>query len=234
MHSACQDVPAPYKQNKPTIAPMRDFESPQFRQSLAEVVAWCSARSLQISDAEHTTMQLRLAQYREAGILMTAARKHANSGWLRPKVTETEQWREGIKLLRQLEATPHPLRNRLRSESLKPAFSLDEFCSITPWQEAVAEVVTKRSALIDLASVENVPSIQRNGRLLLCEPLENVADGASEAGSYGFFDVNDIPPWDIWVEFSGNTLVSWVPEEFIGAAQNGIDANPVDCIHWAH
>ena len=27
-------------------------------------------------------------------------------------------------------------------------------------------------------------------------------------------------------------LISWVPDALISLAQEGIDANPVDCIHW--
>jgi len=70
------------------------------------------------------------------------------------------------------------------------------------------------------------------GRLLLYEPLETVDDGAASASSQGFFDVEDAPPWDTWFVYSGGSIFCWVPDSLVQKAQAGIDANPVDCIHW--
>jgi hypothetical protein len=72
------------------------------------------------------------------------------------------------------------------------------------------------------------------GRLLLYEPLETVTDGASDSSSRGFFDIEDAPPWDMWFLYSRGSIFSWVPEALAQDAQAGIDANPVDCIHWCH
>lgn len=74
---------------------------------------------------------------------------------------------------------------------------------------------------------------EKAGRLLVYFPAENVEDGASRAASSGFFDPYDAPPWDAWVHYAEGVLISWVPEGFVTRAQAGIDANPVDCIHWA-
>jgi len=78
------------------------------------------------------------------------------------------------------------------------------------------------------------------GRLLVYFPDLDLADGAAEAESRGYFDVNNAPPWDTWIalvlDAVGNAkspyLVSWVPEEFLDAAQRGIDVNPEQCILW--
>ncbi len=71
------------------------------------------------------------------------------------------------------------------------------------------------------------------GRILLCFPMETVSCGAAEAASRGFFDAEDVPPWDTWFWYAGQVILCWVPDGFISRAQAGIDANPVDCIHWA-
>ena len=71
------------------------------------------------------------------------------------------------------------------------------------------------------------------GRLLVYEPLETVDDGAAEASSMGFFDLHDAPPWDTWFMYLDDAVLCCVPEFAIPRAQNGIDVNPVDCIHWA-
>jgi len=80
-------------------------------------------------------------------------------------------------------------------------------------------------------------------------PDENLFDGVAEQVSKGFFDVNNIPPYDTWVwmvrnvrtfeyadgakgETEANYLVAWVPPEFIPLARAGVDANPEGCILW--
>lgn len=95
------------------------------------------------------------------------------------------------------------------------------------------------------------------GRLLLYEPDMNLFDGAAELESRGFFDVDNIPPWDTWVYYvrygdwrmegdpplpgSGGAhasagasyLVSWVPPELVELADAGVAVNPERCIVWA-
>jgi hypothetical protein len=115
---------------------------------------------------------------------------------------------------------------------LKPSFGLDEFGDDTVWAKAVAEVVARRSRLTAAMSAEKRDT-SVGGRLLLYTPSENLACGAAEASSNGFFDVNNVPPWDIWVEFSEGTLVSWVPPALTDVAQMGIYVNPEACIRWA-
>jgi hypothetical protein len=71
-------------------------------------------------------------------------------------------------------------------------------------------------------------------------PDDDLADGAAEAESEGFFDVHNAPPWDTWVamvedEASGQPrpyLLSWVPPAFLELAQAGISVNPEECIRW--
>jgi hypothetical protein len=87
------------------------------------------------------------------------------------------------------------------------------------------------------------------GRLLAYFPEDNLADGAAQTGSEGFFDVDNIPPYDTWVwmvrnvrafdyrdggkgELEANYLVAWVPPDFVALASAGVDANPEECILW--
>lgn len=87
----------------------------------------------------------------------------------------------------------------------------------------------------------------RGGRILAYDPGINLFDGAAEATSAGFFDVDNVPPWDTWLCFvhgppwpvNGNRttwsayLLSFIPQEFIACAQQGIEVNPESCIVWA-
>ena len=83
------------------------------------------------------------------------------------------------------------------------------------------------------------------GRLLLYYPDENLFDGAAESESDGFFNVENEPPWDIWLcllediwytekakHYSSPCLLSWAPPQFLELANIGIAVNPEDCIVW--
>ena len=84
----------------------------------------------------------------------------------------------------------------------------------------------------------------RGGRLLVYFPDAELADGAAEVESSGFFDVFNTPPWDTWVALRRDErgedrgysvyLVSWVPSVFLDLASAGIGVNPEECILWLH
>ena len=87
------------------------------------------------------------------------------------------------------------------------------------------------------------------GRFLAYFPDDNLADGVAEVESEGFFDVDNIPPYDTWVwmvrnlrtfeygdgtqaEMEANYLVAWVPPDFVSLASAGVKVNPEECILW--
>ena len=80
----------------------------------------------------------------------------------------------------------------------------------------------------------------QGGRLLAYFPDYNLADGYAEEVSKGYFDVDNIPPYDTWVwmvesieeERPANFLVAWVPPVFLELANKGVLGNPEECIAW--
>jgi hypothetical protein len=79
------------------------------------------------------------------------------------------------------------------------------------------------------------------GRILVYGPDEELSDGAAEAETAGYLDVNNCPPWDTWIsltQFSDGAsgraahLFSWVPPVFLDDVQRGIEVNPEQCIMW--
>lgn len=183
-------------------------------------------------DADSDDIRQRRLLYRQAEEQWDEAQEAIKRGWLRPKITETKQWQNAMALLKQIRDSLGPMDRVLRTPELKPSFGLDEFGDDALWAQAVTEVVARRSRL-----TAGTPAEERDmsvgGRLLLYSPSENLACGAAEASSNGFFDVNNVPPWDIWIEFSEGTLVSWVPPGLLDVAQMGIYVNPEECIRWA-
>jgi len=142
---------------------------------------------------------------------------------------------------------PEPSRNELRSVDIDPSsdfyseqlgeMPIDAFLKAKQkgYNQALATLVERRSELLhsrNLQSPIGYEDAQLLGKLLVYLPMETVSDGAAEASSHRFFDVEDAPPWDTWFWYSKGAILSWVPESLISRAQAGIDANPVDCIHW--
>jgi hypothetical protein len=211
---------------------MPDFTSEQFQSSLAQTVVWCKMKSLG-SDGTSDDIRHRHALYLQAERKWEEARQIASGGWLHRQITKTKQWQHAMALWKQIRDSVGPLNTKLRSPELKPSFGLDEFGSDALWANAVAEVVAKRSLLTAKISVGREDT-NVGGRLLLYRPSENLACGAAEVYSNGFFDVNNVPPWDIWVDFSEGTLVSWVPPALVEVAQMGIAVNPEECIRLAN
>ena len=211
---------------------MLNFESAQFKRSLAETIAWCATKSLVAIPTDSEPIRDRRAWLNEASQLFLDANVASVSAGSGCKITDTKQWQQARALLERIRGSLGRLQDKLRSAALKPNFDLDTLGSNTPWAEAVTEVVNKRSQLTKTISPDKDFEISKHGRLLLYWPYENLACGAADYSSNGFFDVNNVPPWDIWVDFTSDTLVSWVPSALIEAAQMGIDVNPEGCIRW--
>lgn len=107
--------------------------------------------------------------------------------------------------------------------------------------DALAEA---RRKLLGGGTVSGVsgPLNLRGGRILLQAPDDNLTDGASEAASEGFLNIDEEPPWDTWLCYSppegqksspnNGYLVSYVPAVFVPLVQHGIDVNVVGCMLW--
>jgi hypothetical protein len=212
---------------------MLSFEVPAFRQAVEETAAWCALKlkGAPLVDAKVVT-QRRVAD-REFSQLMNNAREKANRRWFPAELTRTKEWHRAHVLLGRIREALSPMRLSFRSAALKPEFDFDTSQTIEAWAGAVTQTTAKRSSCLSRTALGEDAGWVNRGRLLLYSPEENLACGGAEVRSHGFFDVNNVPPWDLRVAFSERTLVSWVPAHVIEAAQPGIDANPEACIRWA-
>jgi hypothetical protein len=106
---------------------------------------------------------------------------------------------------------------------------------VDAYQRAIPWINVMRSEHLKTANLKKFEAgdVVSNCRLLIYECQETVEDGASEAASLGFYDLLDAPPWDTWVLYRSGAVFCCVPDFAVPRAQDGIDANPVDCIHWA-
>jgi hypothetical protein len=135
-------------------------------------------------------------------------------------------------------ARPDEPAASLRSDRLQP------WVLETDRATAVRRVLESRASTdrdVRAASPVSSASDLAGGRLLLYFPDANLADGAAEAETGGFFDIENVPPWDTWVGLFrderadisyADYLVSWVPREFVASVDRGIYVNPEECILW--
>lgn len=219
---------------------------PNFNQRLGETISWCLSQELSGNPAEaEDVTRRRLLNLRSAELIHHACiveRRYEHAGWF-SKLLAGKKLRQASEIRNEgqrLRATADvgsivpPLRHQLRSEALRP------------FAQSLAQLGVDRAAIIDqVAEARSQALIQSSkgsnsqsgdlcrGRLLLYAPEENLSDGAAEYASFGFFDVDNIPPWDTWVTMLGKHLVSWVPPQLIQLVQQGLDVNPEQCIVWA-
>ena len=85
------------------------------------------------------------------------------------------------------------------------------------------------------------PTDLKDGRLVAFFPDAQLADGAAEAETQGYFDLHNTPPWDTWVGLfradrhaSGFEmyLVAYVPHRFVALAGGGGDICPDGSLMW--
>lgn len=128
-------------------------------------------------------------------------------------------------------------RNSLRTPELRPhPLSGSE-------KDVVDSVSSARHAELSWPALDPSGNLG-GGRLLLYQPSGNLACGAAEEESDGFFDIDNIPPWDSWVWYVANEgestkadtyhnyLISWVPEILVTLVDGGVRTNPEACIAW--
>jgi len=191
-------------------------------QRIDEVESWCSLQELTPFHRDSPEEARRRELLKEASRLLATAKY------------PSENWTRALELLREADSNSlAPLEHQLRSSELKPIDLIDGDASQESWKEMAEGVINRRSSVINTRALRDHigPGLHR-GRLLLYVPSENISDGASQHSSNGFFDVNDCPPWDLWLQYSDRTLISWVPEILLPLAQAGIDVNAVECIRW--
>lgn len=127
-------------------------------------------------------------------------------------------------------------RTSLRSEKLFPDLLAHDRSS------SVGSVVGHRAHIVGEVQVIEGRESLHGGRLLVCLPDHSLFDGAADEASRGYFDVNNVPPWDTWIALADDDplvavssrqyVVAWVPPDLIECACAGIEANPEQSIAW--
>jgi hypothetical protein len=201
-----------------------------FQSTLADTIVWCGKKVTNMG-MDSDKIRRRQASYNLAEQRWNEAIEIRDREGLR-SVAGIKQYQHAVALLKEIRDLLGPMDSILRSPELKPSFSLDQFGDDTLWIEAVEEVVTLRAGFV-AGNIDEQLLSDGGGRFLLYRPSENLACGAADASSNGFFDTNNVPPWDLWLGFSDGALVSWIPPDLVDVAAMGVFVNPEECIKWA-
>jgi hypothetical protein len=211
------------------------MDSSNYRLRLAETIAWCLDQQLESTPRESDEIKSRREMIDRAGELMQKGRRNFKGHDI-TKMFKTPEYREATQLLKEADpASIAPLKDQLRTISLRPYSMFDCPLLLSEKINIVEDVANRRAGL--LKTIGRYPEISQvnltEGRILLYAPDENLFDGAAVYYSKGFFDVNNVSPWDTWVCFVDDHLVSWVPPALEELAAAGIDVNPEKCIQWS-
>jgi hypothetical protein len=211
------------------------MDATNHRLRLAETISWCLAQSLEFAPSETDEVKHRRHLIEHAGELMRKAHRGLKNDDF-SKMFKTPEYREASNLLKEADpASIEPLKDQLRTISLRP-FSMFDCPQTTAERIAIVEDVASRRVGL-LKTMGRYPALSQvnltQGRILLYAPDENLFDGAAKYSSKGFFDVNNVPPWDTWVCYFDIYLLSWVPPVLEELASAGIEVNPEQCIQWA-
>ncbi len=183
---------------------MYDLNREDLRSHLTETIAWCACQQIVSSIEEPPELLRRRSLLQQGTQLMHRAYLDRERFWnrmLRRDYSKTREWKRGAELKRQADPLSiAPLLQQLRGLDLKPSHSLAETQTDRDRQGLVHSVIVRRSELLHTRGQQAVANVEANlhgGRMLLYSPEENLADGAAQYASNGFFDTENTPPWEI-------------------------------------
>lgn len=138
----------------------------------------------------------------------------------------------------------------LRSPALRPdgMLHVTEWSAQPPephWDHWMDQIACSRSDNLRATGAYPPPVTGglEGGRVMLFFPDEQLADGASAEASDGYFDLDNIPPWDTWMWIEDDPphagagftwwIATYVPPALVDRAERGRWANPEQCLQWA-
>jgi hypothetical protein len=98
----------------------------------------------------------------------------------------------------------------------------------------VQDLCYQRAALL----ADAPPRAAERGSVLAFDLEATFFDSVPASISGGFFDANDLPPWDTWIAYGkcaalqSNVLYSWVPAEFEVVVGHAVRAHLSNAYAW--
>jgi hypothetical protein len=127
-------------------------------------------------------------------------------------------------------------RTCLRSLELRPDLESLQYKDDDIWiyPQLVDEVIHKRQLQFASSAISSRPERghQSTGRLLLVAQDYSNHNNLTSHLTGGFFDYNDVPPWDTWVILIEGILVCWIPGEFRAMVHEAMQYEAMGILAW--
>jgi|GEM_PF-1505328 len=128
-------------------------------------------------------------------------------------------------------------RGCLRSAELRPDLESLQFKDDDVWiyPQLVEEVIRKRQSNFASSAISREPNFvdRSRGRLLLVAQDYSNHNNLTSDLTGGFFDYNDVPPWDTWIMLIEGILVCWIPGEFQAIVHEAMQYEAIGILAWA-
>ena len=163
----------------------------------------------------------------------------------RLRLAETIHYCAGRDLpLRTWDLDPKTLIGRFEAQEWPYSCDID-------WASMVHQLgITRRRLLESVGKAPMRPAGGLGGgRLVVFDPWVTIGLGTARTYSGGYFDADDLPPWDTWVmqvpepspaprvdprRVTPHYLVAWVPPAYLNWATPGIETNAEGNLQWLH
>lgn len=154
------------------------------------------------------------------------------------RAAETSRWCSGL-----LQTSAASLSGRYRSQALRPRDIAMRGARLQGLSEdnihrerggVVEKLVADRAKLLESIG-DARPMV--GGELLTFDVDASFYDGVAAVETHGFFDEEDLPPWDTWVAYGvvknlAPRLISWVPQEHVKLVERAVAVHVCDAYAW--
>lgn len=111
-------------------------------------------------------------------------------------------------------------------------------------KQLISKLRMRRQRRVEQLDQDNITPLL-TGRIIITEIWASDSCAVSGAETADFFDDDDVPPWDTWIDViempelvdrpkrhKSVFLLSWVPEEIANMVNNGIHVMPTYPVDW--
>lgn len=198
---------------------------------LREIQAFCALVTLRDTGSLTAAERAPRARYEQAAERLAAAAPRR--GWHRWCSQRAQRHRDASREWEaaRAEAMEGPLAAQLRT--LPSGSAARSLCGVSEVRrEAMVNDIAAARAAALRAAPPSDPPVERGAHVLGFLPAGSLFDGAAQWESLGFFDVENTPPFDLWLDYAGGCLYSYVPAPLVALADAGVEVNPEGCIFW--
>lgn len=156
----------------------------------------------------------------------------------------TEVWRTPEFLHEYYPQRPNQLSNPFYDGSIQSNEDDQPTDLLALGKQLISKLRMRRQRRVEQLDQDDIIPLL-TGRIIITEIWASDSCGASGPETNDFFDDDDVPPWDTWIDvievpglvdrpkrYKTVFLLSWVPEEIANMVDDGIHVMPTCPVEW--